>query len=83
MSVQDKAAEVVKHLSESHWTSSCIVTMNKFISMCGGPDQVSVVLSHLSGCSTAQYLSTSKKEFIEVFDISFCYFLKYHIFVLN
>lgn len=28
--LEDKADEVIKTLSESHWTSSCLVTMRKF-----------------------------------------------------
>ncbi|XP_006577730.1 charged multivesicular body protein 7-like [Glycine soja] len=32
--LKDKAAEVVRHLSESHWNSSCIVTMKKFHDIC-------------------------------------------------
>nr|AFK38291.1 unknown [Lotus japonicus] len=60
--LKDKAAEVVKHLSENHWNSSCIITMKKFQDVCGGPDEASVILRYLSGCRTAQYLSVHKKE---------------------
>ena len=68
--LKDKAAEVVKHLSESHWNSSCIVTMKKFQDMCGGPDEASVMLRYLSGCRTAQYLSVNKKDFLEGVKVS-------------
>ncbi|KAK0583310.1 hypothetical protein LWI29_035600 [Acer saccharum] len=68
--VKDKAAEVVKLLSESHWTSSCIITMEKFKDMCGGTDEASAVLSYLSGCGKAQYLSINNKEFIEGLKVS-------------
>ncbi|KAI5424737.1 hypothetical protein KIW84_030794 [Lathyrus oleraceus] len=63
--LKDKAAEVVKHLSESHWNSSCIITMKKFQEICGGPDEASVMLRYLSGRRTAQYLSILKNEFVE------------------
>ncbi|KAK2649852.1 hypothetical protein Ddye_017341 [Dipteronia dyeriana] len=68
--VKDKAAEVVKLLSESHWTSSCIITMEKFKDMYGGTDEASAVLSYLAGCGKAQYLSINKKEFIEGLKVS-------------
>ena len=66
--VQGKAVEVVKVLSESQWTSSCVITMKKFQDICGGTREASAVLSYLSGCGKAQYISTSKKELIEVHD---------------
>ncbi|XP_027351716.1 uncharacterized protein LOC113862744 isoform X2 [Abrus precatorius] len=68
--VMDKAAEVVKHLSESHWNSSCIITMKKFQDICGGSDEASVILRYMSGCKTTQYLSVHKKEFVEGVKIS-------------
>lgn len=68
--LKDKTAEVVKHLSESHWNSSCIITMKKFQEICGGPDEASVMLRYLSGCGTAQYLSVLKNEFVEGVKIS-------------
>ncbi|CAK7348555.1 unnamed protein product [Dovyalis caffra] len=68
--LKDKTAEVVKLLSESHWTSSCIITMNKFQGMCGGPTEATALLSYLAGLGKAQYLSISKKEVIEGVKIS-------------
>ncbi|XP_027351715.1 charged multivesicular body protein 7 isoform X1 [Abrus precatorius] len=68
--LKDKAAEVVKHLSESHWNSSCIITMKKFQDICGGSDEASVILRYMSGCKTTQYLSVHKKEFVEGVKIS-------------
>ncbi|KAK7397036.1 hypothetical protein VNO78_18202 [Psophocarpus tetragonolobus] len=68
--LKDKATEVVKHLSESHWNSSCVVTMKKFQDICGGPDEASVILRYLSGCRTAQYLSVNKRDFLEGVKIS-------------
>lgn len=63
---KDRAAEVVKCLSHSNWTSSCIITMVKFQSICGGPDEASAILSYLIGCGKARYLSREKEELLEV-----------------
>ena len=41
--------------------------MKKFQDICGGTREASAVLSYLSGCGKAQYLSISKKELIEVY----------------
>ncbi|KAI4301607.1 hypothetical protein L6164_034868 [Bauhinia variegata] len=68
--LKEKAAEVVKLLSESHWNSSCIITMKKFQDICGVPDEASAILRYMSGCGKAQYLSVHKKEFIEGVKIS-------------
>ncbi|GAB4841833.1 hypothetical protein Ancab_022577 [Ancistrocladus abbreviatus] len=63
--LKDKAAEVVKALSESQWTPSCIMTMRKFEALFVTHDEASAVLSYLSGCGKAQYISSKKKELIE------------------
>lgn len=60
--LEDKADEVIKTLSESHWTSSCLVTMRKFENLVGDRDEVYAVLSYLSGKGKAKYLSIQKKE---------------------
>ncbi|THG05846.1 hypothetical protein TEA_003957 [Camellia sinensis var. sinensis] len=64
--LKDKAAEVVKSISESHWTSSCIITMRKFQDICGGSKEASAILSYLSGCRKVQYLAINKGEFMEI-----------------
>ncbi|GMQ00520.1 hypothetical protein CsSME_00047580 [Camellia sinensis var. sinensis] len=68
--LKDKAAEVVKSLSESHWTSSCIITMRKFQDICGGSKEASAILSYLSGCRKVQYLAINKGEFMEGVKVS-------------
>ncbi|XP_031393377.1 uncharacterized protein LOC116205064 isoform X3 [Punica granatum] len=68
--LKDKALEVVKHLSESNWTSSCIATLKRFGEICGGRDEASAVLSYLSGCGKARYLCNRKKEVIEGVKVS-------------
>lgn len=68
--LKDKADEFIKLLSESHWTSSCIITMKKFQDKCGGRDEASAVLSFLTGRGKALYLSISKNEFTEGVKVS-------------
>ncbi|XP_038875996.1 uncharacterized protein LOC120068336 isoform X2 [Benincasa hispida] len=68
--LQDRAAEVIKCLSLSNWTSSCIITMVKFQNICGGPDEATVILSYLIGYGKARYLSKEKKELLEGVKIS-------------
>ncbi|KAJ6338427.1 hypothetical protein OIU76_007987 [Salix suchowensis] len=67
--LKDKTARIIKCLSESHWTSSCIITMSKFQGMCGGPSEAAPLLSYLYGLGKAQYFSISK-EVIEGVKIS-------------
>lgn len=73
--LKDKADEVIKLLSESHWTSSCIITMKKFQDKCGGRVEASAVLSFLTGRGKALYLSISKNEFTEVLHIEVLHFM--------
>ncbi|XP_020520601.1 charged multivesicular body protein 7 isoform X2 [Amborella trichopoda] len=63
--VQERASQVVGILSESHWTSSCVITTAKFQSLCKGNDEAAAVMSYLSGCGRARYLSINKKDCIE------------------
>ncbi|CAN7062609.1 hypothetical protein Bca4012_095895 [Brassica carinata] len=63
--LKEKAADVVRLLSEGHWTSTCVVTLNKFRDLCNGSNEASVVLSHLSGCGKAHKISINRGELIE------------------
>ncbi|KAJ9556033.1 hypothetical protein OSB04_010647 [Centaurea solstitialis] len=63
--LEEKSMEVVKHLCDHNWTSSCIVTMSKFQVICGGPKEASMILSHLSKCGKARYLAITRKDLIE------------------
>ncbi|CAN8253949.1 unnamed protein product [Cochlearia groenlandica] len=70
--LKEKAAEVVKLLSEGHWTSTCVVTLKNFRSLCNGSnDEASAVLSHLSGCGKAHRISINRGEVIEGVKVSF------------
>ncbi|KAJ0565378.1 putative Snf7 family protein [Helianthus annuus] len=68
--LQEKSDEVVKLISEDHWTSSCIITMSKFQVICGGPKQASVILSHLSKCGRAKYAAIRRNDLIEGVKVS-------------
>lgn len=70
MMLEDKAANVVKSLSETHWTSSCIITMRKFESLFREHSEAYAVLSYLSGHSKARYLSFKRKELIQGVKVS-------------
>ncbi|GKB86109.1 hypothetical protein Tco_0958381 [Tanacetum coccineum] len=63
--LQEISVEVVKLLSDDHWTSSCIITMSKFQAICGGSKEASMILSHLSKCGKAKYLAVRRNDLIE------------------
>ncbi|CAH2063134.1 unnamed protein product [Thlaspi arvense] len=68
--LKEKAADVVKLLSEGHWTSTCVVTLNKFRNLCNGSNEASAVLSHLSRCGKARKISINRGELIEGVKVS-------------
>ncbi|OAY73578.1 charged multivesicular body protein 7 [Ananas comosus] len=63
--LQERAADVIKIISEAHWISTCVITLSKFRSFCKGPDEASAVLCYISGCGKAHYLAIRKDDFIE------------------
>ncbi|KAK9136522.1 hypothetical protein Sjap_007116 [Stephania japonica] len=56
--MEERAAQVIKHLSENHWTPYCVITMENFQSICNGSDEASAILTYLSGVGKARLLST-------------------------
>ncbi|KAF5207873.1 charged multivesicular body protein [Thalictrum thalictroides] len=68
--LEERATEVVRSLSESHWTSFCVITMPKFQSLCNGPNESSAILSYLSANGKARLMQISKKDFIEGVKVS-------------
>lgn len=66
----ERAAEVVKILSESHWTPYCTITMTKFQSLCRGPSEASAILSYLSANGKSRLLSINKKDGIQGVKVS-------------
>lgn len=68
--LKEKAAEVIKVLSDNHWTYSCIITIRKLQEICGGSQEAYAVLSYLSGCGKAKYLTINRQDVIEGVKIS-------------
>ncbi|PIA60623.1 hypothetical protein AQUCO_00300257v1 [Aquilegia coerulea] len=68
--LEERATEVVRCLSENHWTSFCVITMPKFQSICNGPNESSAILSYLSANGKARLMRISKKDFIEGVKVS-------------
>uniref|UniRef100_A0A7N0TUB7 Charged multivesicular body protein 7 n=1 Tax=Kalanchoe fedtschenkoi TaxID=63787 RepID=A0A7N0TUB7_KALFE len=64
--LKEKSADVVKILSQNHWTPSCIITKEMFQALCGGPNEASSILSYMSECGKARYIFIKKAEVIEV-----------------
>ncbi|KNA05113.1 hypothetical protein SOVF_193390 [Spinacia oleracea] len=60
--LEEKSADVIKALSETHWTSSCIITMRKFESLFREHNEAYAVLCYLSGYGKARYISVKRKE---------------------
>lgn len=68
--LQERATEVIKLLSDSHWTSTCVITMAKFQSICEGSDEASIIQNYLSGCGKVRHLSIRKIDLIEGVKVS-------------
>ncbi|XP_064977148.1 uncharacterized protein LOC135619244 isoform X2 [Musa acuminata AAA Group] len=68
--LQESASNVIKNLADNHWASTCVITMNKFQSICKRSGEASTVLSYLCGCGKAQYLSIRKEDIIEGVKVS-------------
>ena len=63
--LKDKAAQVMDLLSQTHWTSSSIVTITKFRQLCGGvTDEASATLTYLSAQGKARHFSLNKTPHI-------------------
>ncbi|XP_073143192.1 uncharacterized protein [Henckelia pumila] len=63
--LEERALEVVKALSENHWTTSCVITMRKFQDICIGSQEALVILNYLSTHGKAKHLVTNTAERIE------------------
>ncbi|KZV24303.1 hypothetical protein F511_01785 [Dorcoceras hygrometricum] len=63
--LQERALEVVKILSETHWTVSCVITMRKFQDICLGSKEALVILNYLSTHGKAKHLVINRAEPIE------------------
>lgn len=64
--LEERAMEVVKTLSENHWTNSCVITMRKFQDIClGSKEEALVILNYLSTHGKAKHLVMKTAERIE------------------
>lgn len=63
--LEERAMEVVKTLSENHWTNSCVITMRKFQDICLGSKEALVILNYLSTHGKAKHLVMNTAERIE------------------
>ncbi|XP_075502862.1 uncharacterized protein LOC142540518 isoform X3 [Primulina tabacum] len=61
----ERALEVIKTLSENHWTISCVITMRKFQDICLGSKEALVILNYLSTHGKAKHLVMNTAERIE------------------
>ncbi|KAG0500926.1 hypothetical protein HPP92_000998 [Vanilla planifolia] len=73
--LQERAADVTKTLAARNWTSSCVITMKMFQSLCNGFGESTVILAYLCESRKAQYLSVRKKEFVELLSSGYKAFL--------
>ncbi|XP_073297439.1 uncharacterized protein [Primulina huaijiensis] len=63
--LEERALEVVKTLSENHWTLSCVISMRKFQDICLGSKEALVILNYLSTHGKAKHLVMNTAERIE------------------
>ncbi|XP_075502859.1 uncharacterized protein LOC142540518 isoform X1 [Primulina tabacum] len=63
--LEERALEVIKTLSENHWTISCVITMRKFQDICLGSKEALVILNYLSTHGKAKHLVMNTAERIE------------------
>lgn len=63
--VEERAAEIVRQLSSSHWTSTCVATITKFNSFFHIREDAHAALCYLTQCGKAQYLVVRKEEPVE------------------
>ncbi|KAG8389635.1 hypothetical protein BUALT_Bualt02G0249500 [Buddleja alternifolia] len=61
--LQERSLQVVKILSENHWTTSCVITMNKFQDIClGSKEEALAVLGYLSANGRATLLTIKRAD---------------------
>mgnify|MGYP003702065305 CR=1 FL=1 len=64
--LQERAAEIVDQLRNSHWTSTCIVTISKFNAFFHGQEDSHVALCYLTQCGKARYIVDRRQDSVEV-----------------
>ncbi|XP_057854673.1 uncharacterized protein LOC131064539 isoform X2 [Cryptomeria japonica] len=60
--VKERADQVRSSLTESHWTSHCVMTMERFQNLCGGFEEANVVMANFLDCRRAQHLLIDRED---------------------
>ncbi|KAK3164156.1 hypothetical protein QOZ80_1AG0013400 [Eleusine coracana subsp. coracana] len=63
--VEDRAADIVRQLSDSHWTSTCIVTISKFNSFFLDREDAYAALCYLVQSGKARYFVAQKQDTVQ------------------
>lgn len=63
--VEERFEDIVRQLSGSHWTSTCVVTISKFNSFFVGREEAHAALCYLSQRGKARYLVVRKEDPLE------------------
>ncbi|CAL4950357.1 unnamed protein product [Urochloa decumbens] len=63
--VEERAADIARQLSDSHWTSTCVVTMSRFNSFFSDQEDAHAALCLLTQSGKARYLVARKQDPIE------------------
>ncbi|ONM31498.1 hypothetical protein Zm00014a_034585 [Zea mays] len=74
--IEERAADIARQLSDSHWTSTCVVTISKFNSFFVDMDDAHIALCFLTQHGKARYLLGRKQDPIEacsLFSRALCY----------
>ena len=64
--LQERAADIARQLSDSHWTSACVVTISRFNSFFCDQEDAHAALCILTQSGKARYLVARKQDPIEV-----------------
>ncbi|KAL6627734.1 hypothetical protein ACP70R_031460 [Stipagrostis hirtigluma subsp. patula] len=63
--VEERAADIVTQLSDSHWTSTCVVTISRFNSFFSDREDAHAALCYLTQSGKARYLVARKQDPVE------------------
>ncbi|KAG2596985.1 uncharacterized protein LOC120706605 [Panicum virgatum] len=63
--VEERAADIARQLSDSHWTSTCVVTISRFNSFFCNQEDAHAALCILTQSGKARYLVARKQDPIE------------------
>lgn len=63
--VEERAADIARQLSDSHWTSTCVVTISRFNSFFSDQEGAHAALCFLTQSGKARYLVARKQDHIE------------------